>query len=189
VFPTNFPEEVFYASATSANVPTAGCAGTAQPGRALVTLALECAFVNGGPTAGEQMTFGRIRVRATSGLCPNTTYRFRHPFGTETFTPVWSMVEVRGQRPVGVVVVRMPATAGELAARADRGLGRRLAMSTSLRGVAAVAVGVDPQVELVPGVAGADLGYLPPARTRVARRREPGGESGGESGAAGVGWL
>jgi hypothetical protein len=148
VFPTNFPEEVFYASATSANVPTAGCAGTAQPGRALVTLALECAFVNGGPTAGEQMTFGRIRVRATSGLCPHTTYRFRHPFGTETFT-----------------------------------------MSTSLRGVAAVAVGVDPQVELVPGVAGADLGYLPPARTRVARRREPGGESGGESGAAGVGWL
>jgi hypothetical protein len=29
VFPTNFPDEFFYASATSENVPTAGCAGTA----------------------------------------------------------------------------------------------------------------------------------------------------------------
>jgi hypothetical protein len=82
VFPTNFPDEFFYASATSETVPTAGCAGTA-PGRALVTLAPEGAFVNGDPAAGEQMTFGRIRVRVTSGLCPNTTYRFRHP-------PRWS---------------------------------------------------------------------------------------------------
>ena len=32
------------------------------------------------------MVFGRIRVKVTSGLCPNTTYRFRHPFGTEVFT-------------------------------------------------------------------------------------------------------
>ncbi len=32
------------------------------------------------------MVFGRIRVRVTSGLCPNTTYQFRHPFGTEMFT-------------------------------------------------------------------------------------------------------
>ena len=51
-----------------------------------MTLALEGAFVNGDPVAGEQMTFGRIRIRVTSGLCPNTTYQFRHPFGTETFT-------------------------------------------------------------------------------------------------------
>ena len=126
--------------------PTAGCARTA-PGRALVTLTLECAFVNGGPTAGEQMTFGRIRVRATSGLCPNTTYRFRHPFGTETFT-----------------------------------------MSTSLRELQPSLSASIHRWNLSPGVAGADLGYLPPGRTRVARRREPGGESGGESGAAGVGW-
>ena len=28
----------------------------------------------------------RIRVKVTSGLCPNTTYHFRHPFGTEVFT-------------------------------------------------------------------------------------------------------
>ncbi len=85
VFPTNFPDEFFYASAVSDNVATPGCAGTA-PGRALVTLALEGAFVNGDPAAGEQMAFGRIRVRVTSGLCPDTTYQFRHPFGTETFT-------------------------------------------------------------------------------------------------------
>jgi hypothetical protein len=85
VFPTNFPDEFFYSSAVSQNVATPGCAGTA-PGRALVTLALEGAFVNGDPVAGEQMAFGRIRVRVTSGLCPGTTYQFRHPFGTETLT-------------------------------------------------------------------------------------------------------
>jgi len=84
-FPTNYPDEFFYALADSDLIPTAGCAGTA-PGRASVRIALEGAFLNGDPAAGEQMTFGRIRVKVTSGLCPNTTYHFKHPFGTETFT-------------------------------------------------------------------------------------------------------
>jgi len=85
VFPTNYPDEFFYALADSGIVATQGCAGTA-PGRASVRVALEGAFINGAPVAGDQMVFGRIRVKVTSGLCPNTTYRFRHPFGTEVFT-------------------------------------------------------------------------------------------------------
>ena len=36
------------------------------------------------PAPNEQIVFGRIRVKVSSGLCPNTTYQFRHPFGTET---------------------------------------------------------------------------------------------------------
>src|SRR4051794_18260345 len=84
-FPTNYPDEFFYALADSAIVPTQGCAGTA-PGKASVRLALEGAFINGKPVNGDQMVFGRIRVKVTSGLCPNTTYHFRHPFGTEVFT-------------------------------------------------------------------------------------------------------
>ncbi len=83
--PANFPDEFFYAFAQSDNIATQGCNGTA-PGRAFVVLTLEGAFLNGDPAAGDQMTFGRIRVKVTSGLCPNTTYQFKEPFGTETFT-------------------------------------------------------------------------------------------------------
>jgi hypothetical protein len=106
VFPTNFPDEFFYSSAASQNVATPGCAGTA-PGRAQVALALEGAFVNGDPVAGEQMVFGRIRVRVTSGLCPNTTYRFRHPFGTETLTTdeAGAIVPNAGTQDVGCAPV------------------------------------------------------------------------------------
>ncbi len=86
-FPGNFPDEAFYALADSSLITTPGCAGTA-PGRASVRLALEGAFAtpNGGAAPGQQLVFGRIRVKVTSGLCPNTTYQFRHPFGVETFT-------------------------------------------------------------------------------------------------------
>ena len=85
VFPTNFPDEFFYTLADSDLVTTPGCLGTA-PGRASVRIATEGAFINGAPAAADRMVFGRIRVKVTSGLCPNTTYRFRHPFGTETLT-------------------------------------------------------------------------------------------------------
>src|SRR2546430_10504598 len=65
-FPTNFPGEFFYANADSDIVPTPGCGGTAV-GKASVRIALEGAFVNGDPVPGEQMVFGRIRVKVTSG--------------------------------------------------------------------------------------------------------------------------
>ena len=85
VFPTNFPSEFFYALATSDNVATPGC-GTSPAGRAFVTLAIEGAFIGGAPKAGDQMVFGRIRVRATSGLCAGQSYTFKHPFGAVTLT-------------------------------------------------------------------------------------------------------
>lgn len=123
-FPTNFPDEFFYASADSANVPTPGCAGTA-PGRALVTLDLEGAFVNGPAVAGEQITFGRIRVRVTSGLCPDTTYQFRHPFGTETFTTdaAGAVVPNIGTQDIGCVSVVPPARCDFSLANASRIMG------------------------------------------------------------------
>jgi hypothetical protein len=86
-FPTNFPDEFFYALADSDKIATPGCPALGiAPGTANVRLALEGAFVNGAPAVNEQMVFGRIRVRVTGGLCPNTPYRFKHPFGTVTLT-------------------------------------------------------------------------------------------------------
>lgn len=86
VFPTNFPDEFFYALAESDKIATPGCPALGvAAGTASVRLALEGAFVNGDPAVNEQMVFGRIRVKA-SGLCPLTPYTFKHPFGTVTLT-------------------------------------------------------------------------------------------------------
>ncbi len=91
VFPSNFPSEFFYNVADSDKIPTPGCPGAtsplaANPGQALVRAALEGAFANGSPAAGEQMVFGRIRVVVKGGLCPNTEYTFTHPYGTTVLT-------------------------------------------------------------------------------------------------------
>ena len=84
-FPKNYPSEFFYAYAQSDLLTTPGCQSS-PAGKAFVTTTLEGAFINGAPAAGDQMVFGRIRVKVTSGLCPNTTYKFKHPFGTDEFT-------------------------------------------------------------------------------------------------------
>jgi hypothetical protein len=84
VFPSNFPPEIFY-NLADASIPTSGCAGSA-PGVAKLRLAVEAAFLGGVPSPTDRMTFGRVRVHVSSGLCPNTTYQFVHPFGTETIT-------------------------------------------------------------------------------------------------------
>ncbi len=83
--PNNFPDEFFYSVIDSDKLTTPGCNGT-RPGKAILRIALEGAFVNGLPADNEQMVFGRVRVRITSGLCPNTEYTFTHPFGTMTLT-------------------------------------------------------------------------------------------------------
>ena len=78
-FPDNFPDEAFYAAAeTSIDYG----AGTAQ----LVT-ALEAAFASadGLPASGQQVTFGRIRMRA-SGLVDGAEYTLTHPFGVDHVT-------------------------------------------------------------------------------------------------------
>lgn len=84
---TNFPSEYFYFVADSDIVATPGC-GNSAPGRAFVRMADEAAFAGptGGPVAGDQMVFGRVRFSVTSGLCAGRQYRVIYPYGEYTFT-------------------------------------------------------------------------------------------------------
>ncbi len=77
-FPDNFPSEAFYFTA-EAEMQT----GTGE--RARLVLALEAAFVNEVPTPGEQVVFGRVRVRVRGGLVAGAQYVVTHPYGIETF--------------------------------------------------------------------------------------------------------
>jgi hypothetical protein len=74
---SNFPEEAFYWSA-EATVPTSG----GQEAR--LTLGQEAAFAGGVPINGEQITFGRVRIRA-GGLVAGNRYKVTYPYGTRTF--------------------------------------------------------------------------------------------------------
>ncbi len=84
VFPTNFPNEVFYNRATAR---ISGIGGGIN--RADLILALEGAF--GGPTftvadgLAAEVVFARYRVRVTGGLVPGATYTVTSPFRTQTF--------------------------------------------------------------------------------------------------------
>ena len=71
-FPDNFPDEAFWWAADSTL--------TYPGGSALLSLGQEAAFANGPVAPGDQVAFGRIRIRAT-GLVPNAWYRFTYPFG------------------------------------------------------------------------------------------------------------
>ena len=87
-FPGNYPNEFFYSVADSQPLFFNECQiGTpvANPG-VVVHLALEGAFLNGTLTPGDQMTFGRIRIKALqgAGLCANQWYTFRTPYGPVT---------------------------------------------------------------------------------------------------------
>ena len=76
-FPGNFPDEAFWASA-EASIDAGG------GDTALLVTAVEAAFASadGLPAAGQQVSFGRIRIRA-SGVVDGATYRVTHPFGTD----------------------------------------------------------------------------------------------------------
>jgi hypothetical protein len=52
-------------------------------GKALLVLALEGAFMAETPADGQQMTFGRVRIRVDTPVAG--TYTVVHPFGVETF--------------------------------------------------------------------------------------------------------
>lgn len=82
-FPTQFPDEFFYFRAVSDSI-TVGSGANAK--RAVIVLALEGAFANGAPAAGDQMVFTRIRV--TAGVPVDGTYTVTHPYGQETFFAV-----------------------------------------------------------------------------------------------------
>lgn len=87
-FPGNYPDEFFYSAVDSQLMTVADCpsaTAAANPGVS-VHLALEGSFLNGTLTPGDQMVFGRIRIKATagSGLCANSWYTFRTPYGPLT---------------------------------------------------------------------------------------------------------
>ncbi|MEX5294023.1 hypothetical protein QYM41_01920 [Kocuria sp. CPCC 205268] len=75
-FPDNFPGEAFYMLAGSEVAIPGG-------GDAVLTLALEAAFANENPVAGDQVVFSRQRIDV-DGAAPNTTLTFTHPYGTVT---------------------------------------------------------------------------------------------------------
>jgi hypothetical protein len=75
-FPDNFPQEFFYQRA-SAVIPTA------NGGKATLDDNLEGAFANGPVVNGDQIAFGRFRIRITNAV-PNQTYVVTHPYGTDS---------------------------------------------------------------------------------------------------------
>ena len=76
---SNFPDETFYWSAEALiDKRTVGV-------RARLVLAQEAAFANEAPAAGDQVTFGRIRVTIT-GAQAGADYTVTHPYGTEHLT-------------------------------------------------------------------------------------------------------
>ncbi|NUS51056.1 MAG: chitobiase/beta-hexosaminidase C-terminal domain-containing protein [Nocardioidaceae bacterium] len=77
-FPDNFPDEAFWWSGDATFTTPSG-------DRARLVLSSEAAFANGAPKAGDQIAFGRIRVRIP-GLVPGATYRIVHPYGVVELT-------------------------------------------------------------------------------------------------------
>src|SRR5215210_9572452 len=77
-FPDNFPGEAFWW--------TGGAQATTNNGSdALLVMAQEATFANDAVVQGDQMSFGRIRVRV-DGLDAGQTYRVTHPYGVDEFT-------------------------------------------------------------------------------------------------------
>jgi fibronectin type 3 domain-containing protein len=85
--PLNFPGEYFYFVADSDKITTPGCPALGWAPRAagaFTRVAMESSFVTGSPIPGDQISFARIRIVVKpNGLCPDTTYAFTHPYGTE----------------------------------------------------------------------------------------------------------
>src|SRR6266571_2235331 len=80
--PGNFPDEFFYSLADAhLNVPGSTVA--------LLRVGIEGSFVNAPLVeAGQQVLFGRVRVRIKGGLTVGTTYRITHPYGVLTTTAI-----------------------------------------------------------------------------------------------------
>jgi hypothetical protein len=77
-FPSNFPDEAFWSKADTTIDAGGG-------NNALLNTGVEASFTGGVPKAGDQITFGRTRVRV-SGLVDGADYRVTEPYGKHTFT-------------------------------------------------------------------------------------------------------
>ena len=95
-FPDNFPDEGFY-SLVGAGV------NTGSGGRAVLTLSAEAAFANGAVAAGDQVTFGRVRIKV-SGLTPGETYTVTHPYGVDEFVAEEGLNNINFTEDVGIGV-------------------------------------------------------------------------------------
>lgn len=73
---SNFPEETFWWAAEADIASTSGA-------RIQLVLAMEAAFTTDGPTVGEQIAFGRVRVRLEK-VRPGRTYKITHPYGVDS---------------------------------------------------------------------------------------------------------
>ena len=80
VFPTQFPDELFY-NLTSSVI--SGIGGIAR-NRAVLTMALEGAFATGAVAEGQQIVFARFRLRV-DGVTPGETYVLTYPYGVKSF--------------------------------------------------------------------------------------------------------
>ncbi len=76
-FPDNFPVEHFYSMAEAS--VTAGAAGVVD-----VVMNLEAAWAVEEVREGDQIVFGRVRIRARDAA--DGKYRIVHPYGTDEFT-------------------------------------------------------------------------------------------------------
>ena len=76
-FPTNYPGETFWWAAESS-------IDDGVTKKVVLVMALEAAFASGEVAkAGDQVSFGRIRVRMDDTI-PGATYKVTHPYGVET---------------------------------------------------------------------------------------------------------
>lgn len=76
-------------------------------GNALLTLALEGAFTGEEPIDGQQMTFGRVRIRVDVPVDGN--YTVTHPFGTHEFTNVTAAEGINFVSDIGSISILDPA--------------------------------------------------------------------------------
>ncbi|MDD1609224.1 MAG: hypothetical protein LUO95_01070 [Methylococcaceae bacterium] len=81
VFPSNYPDEIFYMRTVSTPLDVGGRRG-------ILVLALEAAFGTGAPAVGQQTVFTRIRL--TTGVPEQGDYTLTHPYGTNFFPDVAS---------------------------------------------------------------------------------------------------
>ena len=75
-YPANYPDEMFYQLATAAV--------TTPSMDMLIEMNLEAAYSTGPVVPGNEMVFGRIRIRdRKTGFTPGTTWRITHPYGID----------------------------------------------------------------------------------------------------------
>lgn len=88
LYVSNFPVEFFYFVADSDKMDTPGCpsAGTTST-KVTYRAAMEGSFALGVAQVGQDTMFTRTKIVVPpGGLCPNTTYAFVTPYGTDLIT-------------------------------------------------------------------------------------------------------